>query len=50
MPFTTGWMDLGIIILNELSHKDKDKCQKIPHIWNLKYDTNEVVYEIETDS
>ena len=50
MPFTTAWMDLGIIILTELSHKDKDKCQKIPHIWNLKYDTNEVVYEIETDS
>ena len=50
MPFTTGWMDLGIIILTELSHKDKDKCQKIPHIWNLKYEANEVVYEIETDS
>ena len=50
MPFTTAWMDLGIIILTELSQKEKDKCQKISHMWNLQYDTNEVIYETETGS
>ena len=50
MPFTTEWMDLGIIILTELSQKEKDKCQKISRMWNLKYDTNEVIYETETGS
>ena len=50
MPFTTEWMDLGIIILTELSQKEKDKCQKISRMWNLKYDTNKVIYETETGS
>ena len=25
MPFATTWMDLEIIILSEVSHKEKDK-------------------------
>ena len=28
----------------------KDKYHMISHIWNLKYNTNELVYEIETHS
>ena len=28
----------------------KDKYHMISHMWNLKYDTDELVYEIEIDS
>ena len=44
-------MDLEIIILNEVISQ-KDKYHMIPLIcgWNLKYDTNELTYETETDS
>ena len=41
-------MQLEIIILSEVSQR------KIPYdityLWNVKYDTNEPIYEIETDS
>ena len=51
MPFVATWMDLVIIILSELSQKEK---RQIPHdityMWNLKYDTNEHTYETKTDS
>ena len=26
MPFAVMWMDLDMIILNEVSQKEKDKC------------------------
>ena len=29
MLFATMWMDLEIIILNEVNHTKKDKCQMI---------------------
>ena len=51
MPFAATWMDLGIIILREVSQTEEDKYCMISHImWNLKYDTNELIYETETDS
>ena len=57
MPFATAWMDLEIIIPGEVSQKEKDKyhtymVQKhiLTYMWNLKYDTNELIYETETDS
>ena len=43
MPFAATWMDLGIITLSELNHKEKNKYHIISHIWNLKYDTNELI-------
>jgi len=43
-------MDLEIIILSEVSQKEKDKYHDITYVWNLKYDTNEHIHEIETDS
>ena len=43
MSFATTSMDLDIIILNKEKHH-------ITYMWNLKYDTNELIYEIETDS
>ena len=50
MPFAATWMDLVIIILNEVS-------QTKTNIWYLSYvesnffknDTNELIYKTETD-
>ena len=39
MPFAAAYMDLEIIILNEVRQKEKDKYH-ITYMWNLKYDTN----------
>ena len=49
MPLAATWMDLEIIILNEISETEKDKYD-ITYVWNLKYNTNELIYETETDS
>ena len=49
VPFAATWMDLEIIILSEVSQTEKDKYH-ITYMWNLKYDTNELIYKTETDS
>ena len=41
-------MQLEIIMLSEVSQKEKDKYHDITYMWNLKYGTNEPVYK--TDS
>ena len=46
MPFTATWMQLEILILNEVSQKE-DKYHMIS---DLKYGTNEPMYKTETDS
>ena len=43
-------MQLEIIILSEISQKEKDKYHCISHMWNLNYDTNEPIYETEIES
>ena len=40
MPFAATWMQLDILILSEVSQKEKDKYHMISHIWNLIYSTN----------
>ena len=50
IPFVATWMDLEIIIQSEVNQTEKDKYHDITYIWNLKYDTNEFIYETETDS
>ena len=48
MPYAAIWMDLEIIILNEVSQRQisyNATCMQ-----NLKIDTNELIYKIETDS
>ena len=51
MPFAATWMDLEMIILSEVSQKEKDKYHMIyDYMWNLKSDTNELIYKTETDS
>ena len=43
-PFAATRIDLEIIILNEVS-----LLYDITYMWNLKYDTNELIYKTETD-
>ena len=50
MPFVATWMDLKIIILSEVSQKEKDILYDATYMWNLKCDTNEPIYKGETDS
>ena len=46
--FVETWMDLDTVIQSEVSQKEKDKYH-ITYMCNLKYDTNELFYETETD-
>ena len=51
MPFEATWMDMEIIILNEVSQTEKDKYRMISLICGiLKKKTNELIYKTETDS
>ena len=51
IPFAAAWMQLEIIILNEVnSEGERPKPYDITYVWNLKYDTNESIYETETES
>ena len=43
------WMDLQIIILSEGTQR-RQIPYDVTYMWNLKYDTNEPIYETETDS
>ena len=47
MPFATTWMQREILILSEVSQKEKGKCHMILHIWNLIYGTNETFHKKE---
>ena len=50
MPFAPTWMKLEIVILNEVRQKDRQMPYVNAYIWNLKYDTNEPIYETEIES
>ena len=41
MPFAVRWMQLEMLILSEVSQKEKDNYHMTSHIWNLIYSTNE---------
>ena len=43
MPFAATWMEPEMLILSEVSQKEKDKYD-ITHIWNLIYGTIEPIY------
>ena len=40
MPFAATWMEQKMIILSEVSQKEKDKQYDIMYKWNLKYDSD----------
>ena len=47
IPFVTPCMNLEIIILSEVSQKEKGKYHMITHMWNLSYNTNELINETD---
>ena len=49
MPFAATRMDLEIIILSEVRDK-YHMISLITYMWNLKYDTNELIYKTAIDS
>ena len=49
MPHAATWMDLETIILSKVTQR-KTKSYDITYMWNLKYDTNELIYKTEIDS
>ena len=46
VPFAATWTDLETIILSE--ERERQKPYDLTYMWNLKYDTNELIFE--TDS
>ena len=48
MPFAATWMDLEITKMSEV--RERQIPYNIIYMWNLKYDTNELIYKTETDS
>ena len=48
MPFAAIWMDLEIIILGEVNQRKTNTS--ITYMWNIKNDTNELIYKTEIDS
>ena len=51
MPFAATWIQLEIIILSEVSQKEKDNIPyDITYTWNLKYGRNEPIYETDSQT
>ena len=51
MPFAVTWMDLEIVILSEVSQREKEKYHMISLICGIqKKETNEPIYKTEVDS
>ena len=48
MPSAATWRQLEIIILSEV--RERQISYDITYMWNLKNDTNELVYQTEIDS
>ena len=50
MLFAAIWMDLEIVILNEVNQTEKEKYFNIPYMQNLKRNYTNELYKKETDS
>ena len=50
MPFAATWMDLGIIILSEVSQTKTNIIWYHLYVESFKNDTNELTYKAEIDS
>ena len=48
MSFAATWMDLEMVILSK--SEGERQIPYITYTQNVKYDTNELIYEAETDS
>ena len=49
MPFAATWMPLEILILSEVSQKERQMPYDKIYMWNLKYGTDEPNYWTETN-
>ena len=49
IPFAATWMDLEIIILSEVSRKEKDKYHMIPLICGIQKDDINNLFTKQTD-
>ena len=49
MPFAATWMNPQIIMLSK-SDQERQISRDITYMQNLKYDTNEIIYKIETNA
>ena len=47
MTFAATWVDLEISILSEVRQR---KTYDITYMWNIKYNTNQHIYETKRDS
>ena len=47
MPFAATKMQLAIVLLSKI---ERQTPYDINYMWNIKYDTNELIYKTETDS
>ena len=47
MPFVATWMELEILILSEISQKEKDRYHMFTYNRNLIYSTNEPFHRKE---
>ena len=43
MPFAATWMDLEMIVLNEV--RQRKTAYDITYMWNLENDTNDLIYK-----
>ena len=49
LPFATTWVEVEGMMLRK-SYRERQILYDISYMWNLKYDTDELIYETETDS
>ena len=50
MPFAATWTDLEIIILSEVSQKERQIPYDITNVRNRKYDASDSIYETATEA
>ena len=53
MPFIATWVEGEIITLSGVNlspEREKQIPYDITYMWNLRYDTNELIHETETSS
>ena len=50
IQFAATWMNLELIILSEVSRRERQVSYDISYMWNVKSNTNEMTYKTEMDS
>ena len=50
MSFTATWLQIEIITLSEVSQKERQIPYDSTYLWNLKYNTNEPIYKIDSQT